>query len=320
MTLTKYAATGIAAALIMAPAAYAKGQSWWLDLEGGIEVDDNVAVNQNIDENGDKIDASSGSSDFAATFEVDAGYKVIDTDDSRIEIGYNFFQSLYQDLNEFNYTEHTPSLNAWTKVGGVKLGITYTYLNASLDNDFFLEEHIFSPSITAYVTEQIYVSAFYRYLDKNYNHLDGRRDARTQQPGGDVFYYWDKANRGYVSAGASYTIEDTDITPVDYPSYGYDGVSLRGAVQLPFDAFERKSRLRLAYAFQQRDYDELTSTPPPVGARREDERHTVRLKLEVDVMGNMKAIGEYRFIDRNSNLVTADYQENIASAALRFSF
>ncbi|MEQ1865178.1 MAG: hypothetical protein ABL996_11100 [Micropepsaceae bacterium] len=319
MNLTRYAVTGIAAALLMAPAAYAKGQSWWLDLEGGVEYDDNVAVNQNIDENGDKIDASSGSSDVAATFEVDAGYKLIDTDDSRVELGYNFFQSLYQDLNEFNYTEHSPSLNAWTKVDGIKLGFTYSYMNASLDNDFFLEQHILSPSIAGYLTEQIYVSAFYRYADKNYNRLDSRRDAQTQQPGGDVFYYWDKANRGYVSAGASYTIEDTDITPVDYPSYGYDGVSLRAAVQIPFDAFERKARLRLAYAFQNRDYDELTSLPLP-GGKREDERHTARVKLEVDVMSNLKAIGEYRFIDRNSNLLTADYQENIASAALRYSF
>jgi hypothetical protein len=319
MNLTRYAATGIAAVLIMAPAAYAKGQSWWLDLEGGVEYDDNVAVNQNIDENGDKIDASSGSSDVAATVEVDAGYKLIDTDDSRVEVGYNFFQSLYQDLNAFNYTEHSPSLNAWTKVDGIKLGFTYTYMNASLDNDFFLEQHILSPSIAAYLTEQIYVSAFYRFVDKNYNRLDNRRDAQTQQPGGDVFYYWDKANRGYVSVGLSYTIEDTDITPTDYPSYGYDGVSLRGAVQFPFDVFERKARLRLAYAFQNRDYDELTSLPLP-GGKREDERHTARVKLEVDVMSNLKAIGEYRFIDRNSNLLTADYQENIASAALRYSF
>lgn len=298
----------LAAALLAPRGARAEDKSWWLDVEGGIEYDDNVAVDQNDD--------TSGSGDAAATFEVDAGYKAIDTENSRVEIGYDFYQSVYQDLNEFNYQSHTPSLNAWTKLGGVKLGFNYEYLHSLLDNRFFLDQHTFSPTASAFLTDTIFVSAFYRYHDKNYNSADDARDAQTHQPGADVFLYFDKANKGYVSLGGSYTDEDTDG-----PAFDYSGFVGRAAVQFPVTLFERKGRVKFSYSYQMRDYDNDESLLlANDNLKRSDDRHTLRAYGDISVTRSLKAIAEARFIERNSNLAAADYRENIASLGLRYGF
>ena len=219
-------------------------------------------------------------------------------------------------MDELNYREHNPSLNAWTKVDGVKLGLSYNYVNSSLDNGFFLEQHSFQPSVALYLTEQLYLSVFYRYLDKNYNSADDARDANTHQGGADLYYYFDKADRGYVSIGGGYTSEDTDGAAFDY-----DGWAARAAVQIPVDLFGKDGRLRLSYAYQRRDYDNDASLGTAVdGLFREDDRHTLRARLEIDMTDDLKAIGEYRYINRDSTLTTADYQENVGSVSLRYSF
>ena len=289
----------------------AEKKAWWLDVEGGVEYSDNAAANPNLDN-----DIIGVSDDFAATIEIDAGYKFVDTETTRVEVGYDFYQSLYSDMDELNYREHNPSLNAWTKIDGVKLGVTYNYVNSSLDNGFFLEQHSFQPSIATYLTEQLYLSVFYRYLDKNYNAADNGRDANTHQGGADLYYYFDKADRGYVSLGGGFTSEDTEGAAFDY-----DGWSARAAVQIPIELFGKDGRLRFSYAYQHREYDnDVSLLPANDSLSREDDRHTARARLEIDMTDDLKAIGEYRYINRDSNLATADYQENVGSVSLRYSF
>jgi hypothetical protein len=297
---------------IAAAPAHAEKHAWWLNLEGGVEYDDNVAVDQNDD--------TTGIGDAAATFELDAGYKLVDTDTSRVEIGYDFYQSVYQDLSAFNYQEHVPGLTAWTKTDGLKFTINYAYTHALLDDDFFLDQHTISPSVGGNISDEFYLSVFYRYYNKNYEQSDDARDANTHQGGTDLFYDFDKPKKGYVSIGASYTSEDTDG-----PQYDYEGFSGRASVQFPITLFDLPGRWRFAYTYQKRNYDDPASLfpppPPPIPtATREDDRHTVRTHIELDLTDELKAIGEYRYIDRMSNLSSADYQENIASLSLRYGF
>ena len=76
------AAVALAAALGMATqGARAEKKAWWLDVEGGAEYSDNAAANPNLDN-----DIVGVSDDFAATIEIDAGYKLVDTDTTRLEV------------------------------------------------------------------------------------------------------------------------------------------------------------------------------------------------------------------------------------------
>ena len=305
---TGAAALALSVAFFAPPGARAGDRSWWLDVEAGAEYDDNVAV--------DSSDANSGKGDVAATFELDAGYKLVNTDNSRVEIGYDFYQSLYQDVSAFDYQSHNPTFNAWTKFDGIKLGFNYSYLYSLLDNSFFLEEHVFAPSVSAYLSDNFYVTATYRYYMKDYDAADNARDAQTHQPGADIYYYFDKPNKGFVSVGGGYTNEDTEGLAFDYS--GFVG---RTSVQFPVALFDHKGRVKFSYTYQKRDYDNDESLLP-VGDHktRSDDRHTLRAYGDMNLTDSLEAVAEFRFINRNSNLLPADYNENIASLGLRYGF
>ncbi|MEQ1755451.1 MAG: hypothetical protein ABL973_15115 [Micropepsaceae bacterium] len=286
----------------------AESKSWWLDVEGGAEYSDNVALEQS--------DANSTSSDLAAVMELDAGYKFVDEKDARVEVGYNFYQSIYQDLSAFNYQSHNPSFMAWIKPGGIKLGFEYSYTHSLLDGDFFLDQHMLSPTVSAFVSDDFYLTGYYRYFDKNYNHADDARDAKTHQVGADLYYYFDRPNKGFLSFGAGFTSEDTQGAAFDY-----DGLMGRAAVQFPLELFARKAHLKFSYAYQKRDYDNPESlTPPVAGESRSDDRHTFKVMTDVELDDNLKAIAEVRRVSRNSNLAASDYVENVGAVSLKYSF
>ena len=296
---------GIALVPVFGGAAGADSKDWWLDVEGGVEYSDNVALEQS--------DANSLTGDVAAVFELDTGYKLVDEKDARVEVGYNFYQSLYQDLTEYDWQSHNPSLSAWIKRGGIKLGFEYSYTNSLLDDSFFLEQHMLSPTISAFVSEDFYVTGYYRFYSKNYNEDDNARDADTHQTGADVYYYFDRPNKGFLSFGAGFTSEDTQGD-----EYDYDGFMGRVSAQHPIQIFSKKGHVKFSYAYQKRDYDNEVSLAGP--GTREDDRHTLKLITNVEIDDNLKAGVELRRVTRQSNLAASDYEENVGAMSLRYSF
>jgi hypothetical protein len=191
-------AAGVAGAV---PAAIADGQAkdWSLDLSAGVKFDDRVTVDEN--------DASA-TGDTAVVLELDAGYKLVNEADTRVEVGYEFYQSIYGDLSAFNWQEHNPSISAWTKVGGVKLGIAYDYTYAELDGSFYYAQHAVTPSLSTYLSDDMQLILSYKYYDKNYDVIDDDRDATGHQPNADLYIYFSENKKGYVTFGAGYTDED----------------------------------------------------------------------------------------------------------------
>ena len=136
-----------------------------------------------------------------------------------------------------------------------------------------------SPTVSAFISDDFYFTAYYRYFDKNYNHGEDGRDAKTHSAGADVYYYFDRPNKGYVSAGAGFTSEDTQG-----PAFDYDGFMGRVAAQYPFMAFDMKSKVRVSYTYQRRDYDNTSSLTPVTGDTRADDRHTFRITSEMELV------------------------------------
>jgi predicted porin len=297
----------------------ALGKDWSLEVRAGVKFDDRVTVEE---------DDVSAASDVGFVFGLDAGYKLVNEEDTRIEIAYEFDQTLYSDLSALDYQVHTPSISAWTKsLGGVKLGIKYEFVHALLGGDDYLDQHIVSPSVTAMLSDDVQLTLMYRYYDKNYNPLDDERDGDTHQPTADLHYFFDKSKKGYLMVGGGYTDENTKGTtaPVTDP-YDYSGFLGRAAVQVPIEPFGLPGRLRLSYNYQVRDYDDPTSTfpavlPPPAGTpTRKDNRQTVRAYADVELDDGLSLYADYRFMDRGSNLPSADYNKNVVSVGLEYRF
>ena len=282
----------------------AEQSAWWLDLEGGLEYSDNVALEQS--------DANSMQGDVAAVLSLDTGYRLVDQRDARIEVGYNFYQSVYDDLSAFNWQSHNPSLVAWIRSSGIRYGIEYAYTNSMLDGSFFVEQHLISPTLSTFLTDDIHVAGYYRFFQKNYNKADDARDADTHQIGADVHYYFDRPNRGYFSLGVGFTNEDTVGDAFDY-----DGVMARAAMQKPMELFGHKGHIKLSYAYQRRDYINDASLPGP-GARADD-RYTLKISTQVEVDTQTKLGVEFKRVVRDSNLDGSNYEENVGSVFLRYN-
>ncbi len=324
----KFVRTAGAAALVsvwtmsVAPQALAGAKDWWLDLSAAAMFDDRVTVDE---------DDSSATSDAAVVLELDAGYKLVNESDTRVEIGYDFYQSIYAERTDFNWQEHHPTISAWTKLGGVKLGLSYGYTNALLDGDFYYEQHAVTPSIAAYLSDDVQLILSYRYYDKNYNPADDARDATGHQPNADLYFYFGENKKAYVQLGAGYTDEETKgeivstlIGPVPTDPYDYSGFVGRAAVQVPIDPFGLPGRFKISYSYQMRDYDDPTSLfpatlPPPAGSpTRHDNRQTIRAYADAEIADDLKLYVDYRFMDRGSNLPSADYNKNVVSLGLKF--
>ena len=326
MKLTsKACATALATIGIFGVSPGALAKDWSLDLSAGATFDDRVTAGDNLDQK--------GTSDVGAVFDIDAGYKLVNSDENRLEIGYEFNQTIYGTLSNFDYQEHTGSISGWTKsLGGAKLGLSYEYVHALLGGDEFLNQHIVSPSLATDLSDDMQLTLAYRYTNKDYRQaVDNARDGETHQGGADIHIYSDKSRKGYFMFGGGYTVESTDGTPFIPPPpvggtpatdpFSYKGFYGRAAWQTPIEVFGMPGRLRLSYNYQMREYDDRTSlTPPVAGKTRHDNRQTLRGYADAEITDDLKFYVDYRHMDRGSNLDSADYKKNVLDVGLKYSF
>jgi hypothetical protein len=196
-----------------------------------------------------------------------------------------------------------------TDLGGVSLGLDYSYSFVRLDNDAFLDLQLLTPSVSGFIGDRTYARAYYQYQDKNFDVLDGR-DAETHAGGARVFYFF-MDSRAFFSVNGEYESEDA----VD-PQFDFDGFLLGADLNLPVPVVPG-AEANFGFSYRERDYDSIT---PSIGEVREEDRSRFEAGLEVPIVGGLSLVAEYEYTDRNSNLPIADYNEHVGRGLLRYSF
>lgn len=275
---------------------------WSLSIKAGIQYDDNVTV--------DQTDVTTGIGDTAAVFEASAGYKLIDKKSGSLEVGYDFSQSLHQDLSDFDIQNHGLSVSGSIDTSGLTIGGMYTFYHLLLGGHRFLDMHMLSPSVAGFVTPQLYVRASYIFFDKSFKTALAR-DATNHQPGVDAYYFFDDA-KAFVSFGGHYEIENATG-----PEFDYSGYALTTSLQLPLDISQRPGKLKAGYTYSKRNYGNIT---PSIGVKRRENRSTFHTEADVPLIGDLSGVAEYQYIDRSSNLPSADYTENVITGSLKYDF
>jgi hypothetical protein len=84
-----------------------------------------------------------------------------------------------------------------------------------------------------------------------------------------------------------------------------------------FKAVENRSKAkaRLSYSYAERDYRHVT---PSIGEKRNESRHTVSASLDVPLGGAFSFKPQLRYMDRNSNLPSSDYDEYVVTSTLSY--
>ncbi|MCH7623031.1 MAG: tetratricopeptide repeat protein [Nitrospinae bacterium] len=154
---------------------------WSLAFHTGFEYDDNITV--------DEIDQTTELDDFSYIFEFSGAYKFLQTPKFKMEAGYDFYQSLHDDLSAFDIQSHIFSLNGSYEFKKLDLGLFSIYNRTTLGAADFLEIYSTSPSVGFSVTDYWYATVSYSYKNTNFFNLSNR-DAQNHGFGMSNFLFF----------------------------------------------------------------------------------------------------------------------------------
>lgn len=294
--------TLLIATLLGAPlqsAAAAEDKNFDIGVGVGGEYDSNITV--------DAQDLTTNEGDVAALLEAALSFKPIQNGNSSLEIGYDFFQSLHDDLSDFDLQIHGLSLTGSTKIGGVDASANYRFSHILLGGDSFLDIHSVRPTLGFYVRQDVYVSAAYEYQWRDYDDL-APRDSHQHNVGGTGYYFF--APKSNVHAGYKLLREKADG-----PEFTYWGHYFDVGIKAPIAVGDVSPVFRADYRYSVKNFSHLT---PSIGEERLDKRHHFRASLEMPIVGNVSLKPQYEFINTISNLASVDYHQHIVSLMLNW--
>jgi Flp pilus assembly protein TadD len=266
---------------------------WSMSGNLGFLYDDNVTTAE--------ADLSTGLGDGAFAVDVSGSYRLLDSAALSLEAGYDFFQTAYFQLGDFNQQIHSLSLESSREFGEVEAGLGYRFSLSTLGGDLFLDIHEIRPSIGYSVTPWWYSVLTPRVHVKTF-HEESSRDAVQGTLGLDNLLFLN-GSRSYGIFSVRAETEDAKGDEFDYL-----GFAMRAGVRHPFSIAEGEYRFEFDYAFRLRDYENIT---PSIGTERDDRTHTARFRLARNLTRHTEVRLDYEYTDSDSNLPSIDYRQNV---------
>ncbi len=275
---------------------------WFMSMSAGMEFDDNVTVSQQ--------DLSTGLQDSAYIFEFSGAYKLLETPKFGLEVGYDFYQSIYDTLSEFDLQSHIFSLGVTRRYKKFDVDVFIQYNHVALGRKHFLETVSIIPQIGFFPAKSWFALTKYFFEDSRY-FIDPARDGQNHGIGMDNFVFFNKG-RSYLLF--SYRFEDKTTRGDEFTYAGHFG-TIAANTSLPF--WNRRGKFNVAYSFFHKDYKHIT---PSLGKERYDLQHSFQVNLAQPLYKSLQLNLNYEHIDAVSNLPESDFTENIISFAFSVAF
>ncbi|MDD5455153.1 MAG: tetratricopeptide repeat protein [Candidatus Ratteibacteria bacterium] len=274
----------------------------------GVEYDDNVTL-QPVDEDVSEI---SDKEDERAVVNLKfSGRKFLEPG----EFGayYSFYQSLHQDLTEYNVQGHTGSLYFASNLRPFQPYIQYSYDYYFVDNDKYLEKHTIIPSLNISVASPHITQVYFQYEKFNYlidfdeDEYDRSADANAL---GVNQYFSIVDGKGYIKIGAEYKNNDAEGDDWDYY-----GSKIRLTVYSPTPV----DKMSVEIGGEQ-SYSNFDNEDSFFEKTRKDTYLSGWIELMYKLNDNWGVGLNYKHINNNSNIDFYEYQRNITSLFLSCSF
>jgi hypothetical protein len=259
----------------------------------GAEYDSNVAV--------DEVDLSSSLSDYALTLDASVGLHSQLSDNTELDMSYDYSQSSYAEFSRVNRQTHLLGSSLDFDLGKFDSGVSLFYIVSNLDQKKFLEFYRISPSVSGFLAKKWFGRAAYIYSDKTIEERSARN--ATINAGEADFYYFRRGLRSYFNFGYQYKNEDAQAREFDYKS---SNIKLRYIHR--FELFTKIAILQLALRYEDRNY---SSNTPSIEKKRRDQRQRWRAEIKIPVIKNGDVQFYAGYSNYDSNLPRADYSQDI---------
>lgn len=264
-----------------------------ITVAAGVQYDDAVSV--------EELDLTRNVGDFAAIFDLDLRYRKRFDQGSDFRIGYSLAQKSYFEETDFDLQIHNLSFNFKHDFKHFDLGLQNYNVLARLDNEELLNFQHVSPYLTTFLTDKMYLRTSYFYRNKEFPD-NPDRDGHVHAADTDLYYFID-GTRNYFVAGLRYENENTRAAEFEFNSRQ---LALQYARRLDWHG-DRPVRIRLDWRIEDRDYQNVT---PSLGERRDDQRQRWRARVDLPINTTWTALFSYQYRDHESNLATADFDDN----------
>jgi tetratricopeptide (TPR) repeat protein len=290
----------VASTQLLAALAESEAQTQRLRLSAGVgfEYDDNLTVSEQ--------DLSTGIGDNAVTMEAGLEVDLLGRDTYGISAGYDFYQSLYQDLTNFDLQSHEPHAEIYGVFGGFRPILGYTYRNQNYGGKDYLSGHLLELDTTLCGWRNSCALLAVGFERLHYNPTP-ERDAYRY---GLVLGQQTLFVRGLVAFTLSWEPEWQDAVSSDFD---YSAQIVRAGLSFSLNALRQGSWLGLSYEFESRDYEDLIRS---IGTNRQDDQHLFWAGLRIPLLGPTQISFDYMRIGSRSNIPTLTYDENIVSFKL----
>jgi Tfp pilus assembly protein PilF len=272
-----------------------KSKPYSLYAKAGFQYDDNVTL---ADVNSDIV---SDESDVAAVLYATGRYAFFKGEQLDFGAGYSHYQTVYQDLTEYDLTASMPEVFAEYRLSALSLAVNYVPAYYWVDGESYLMQHQVGPEIRWQINDNDEADLSYRYNRNNYFTESGR-DGHSNMVGLNV-YHGIAGLKGYLFGGGGYE----DNTASEDDEYYTEASASLG---VSFNILDL-TNLMVYGAYYDKEYDHEDSTYKET---RQDSRYfasaTVTRKIFYEWLG---ASVEYTYTNNDSNISDYDYKQNTIS-------
>jgi len=270
---------------------------WWVTAGVSWQYDDNLTV--------DRQDTVSEEQDMALNYEFGLGRHFVFSENSSFELGYNFSQSLWNKLAQFDYQSHNFNTSASYASGDWDADMRYSFNYSYLDRSALVATHNINSRVGFVSQANLYTSASYSFSRNNFL-ADNARDGVNHSWSLNQFLFF-MENQAYALLSYGLDLEDTEG-----PQFDYIGHSALAGLRVP-GPLKISANLNYNYNFQ--NYKNITAS---IGKRRSDETHTAQLVLSRYIGDSLEVSIDVKRVMSNSNLVSVDFIQNVILLGLNY--
>jgi Tfp pilus assembly protein PilF len=275
----------------------------------GFEYDSNIVLAPNDDAVADALEVT-GRADGRATLLAEGEYAVVQSGGTRLSLGYQFSQSLYFDLSEYNLQDHAPSVNLVFGGDGLQGGLTARYDYYLLGSSTYLQQVAGGPWLRIPQHDFGEAQAFYRVRWQDYffqNFADSLNAIRHDFGIRQAIYLAGPGRELWL--GYQYFIDEALRETGD--EFAYDANLVEAGVNWEFPDIATAAQLGYWYWFF--DYD-------PASDGRKDGQHALTFQVRVRLNEWLGARLAYFGTFNGSNQPEFEYDRSIVGLALEAAY